>query len=698
MHGPSFVSDLAIVLGVAAATSVVARWLKQPTILGYLAAGLLVGPYIPIPPFAELSRVEALAEFGVVLVMFVVGLEFRIARLMRVLPISGLTGVLQVSFLFFCGFGLGGVLGWSGVERTFLGCCVAISSTMVVSKVLDAHPVDSDIRDHVFGVLVIQDVVAIVLVAAMTGVAAGGGLEPEAMVAVLAQLAAVLMVILVVGIVAVPRIMRQVMRTESTELVSVFSVALCFGLAALADTLGYSVALGAFIAGILAAESGRGADIEHLMQPVRDMFAAVFFVSIGMAVDPRQAVALFGTSLLVTGAVIFGQFLIVSLAGLLSGLGLRRSLTAGLALGQIGEFAFILAGIGVTAGVVRKELQPILLTVAVLTAFTTPALLSVSDRLVHFVDNGLPRSVTRLLGLYEEWFERLRSQPAESQGRLRHSLYVVILDASAVLILLHLSVTWLRWAAEWVAAQTGIESHTAGLVLFTGAAVMGLPLMIGLVRNTLWLSRLAEDAVLRQEPQVVQRTAGRETPSPAARIAAGILKVMIRFVVAFGVGVPMVAILQPLTGPLDILFLGLLLVGVVIYVLRKAGQVEPQFRSGAVEIARALAAKPEDHVALRNPRLLPGLDVVTGLSVSPGSQAVDRTLAELDLRARTGATVVAIQRAGARVILPTGHERLEPGDVLAVAGTQESIQLADRLLQGTLTSDLHDIPEVTSAS
>jgi CPA2 family monovalent cation:H+ antiporter-2 len=678
MHGPSFVADLAVVLGVAAATSVVARRLRQPTIVGYLIAGLLVGPYIPLPLFAELSRVEALAEFGVVFVMFAVGLEFRIGRLIRVLPVSGLTGLVQVSFLLFCGYALGGMLGWSPVERVFLGASIAISSTMVVSNVLTSEPVEADVREHVFGVLIIQDVVAIALIAAMTAVAAGEGLAPRALASVLVQLFTVLVGLLVMGMLVVPRAIRWVARNGSTEIMAVVAVALCFGTAALASRLGYSVALGAFIAGILVAESGRGAEVEHLIQPVKDMFAAVFFVSVGMSVDPRQAIAEFDVALAVAATVAAGQFLSVALAGVLSGIGLRRAITAGLSLGQIGEFAFIIGGIGVSASVVRPELQPILLTVAVLTAFTTPLLIASADRVVHLVDHWSPAPVARLLCLYEAWVARLRIDGPS--GPIGRSLRVLVFDATALLVLLHIAVSWLGPASGWFAERLSVDPTTAGLLTYTGCLLLALPLLVGLVRNTLWFSRLATAAVIEEQ-------AG----TPAARAAEGTLKVMIRFAIALGVGVPLVAVLQPLTGPVNG---GLLLSGFVVvvalYVVRRAGKVEPEFQSGAAEIARALSAQ-DDHTAgesLDNPDLLPGLDTVTRLVVESESHAVSHTLAELDLRARTGATVVAIQRGTANVILPTGHERLLPGDVLALTGTADSIQLADRLLQAGATSDL----------
>ncbi|MCA9715698.1 MAG: cation:proton antiporter, partial [Myxococcales bacterium] len=341
MSAPSIVTDLAIVLGVAAVTGTIARALRQPPVLGYLLAGLIVGPYIPIPLFADGERVHELAEFGVVLVMFAVGLEFSLGRVARVLPLAGVTALVQIGGMFWAGSALGQLLGLSSVGAVFLGASVAISSTMVVTKVFDLHRPPDEVRALVLGVLVLQDLVAIVLIAIVTGVAEGAGLAPAALLATLGRLLGVLAAVVLLGLFLVPRVARRVWAIRSPEVSTVFALGLCFSAAVGMQQLGYSPALGAFLAGMLVAESGLGARYEHLVAPLRDVFAAVFFVSVGMSVDPRLAFEQLGASLAVAGTVFALQWLLVTSAGLLSGLGLRRAGHAGFALGQIGEFGFI---------------------------------------------------------------------------------------------------------------------------------------------------------------------------------------------------------------------------------------------------------------------------------------------------------------------------------------------------------------------
>jgi monovalent cation:H+ antiporter-2, CPA2 family len=670
MHGAAFVTDLAIVLGVAAITGVLARLMHQPTILGYLLAGLIVGPYIPVPVFADPERVGALAEFGVILVMFAVGLEFRIGKLVRVLPVSGLTGLIQVSVLMWCGFTLGQWLEWSTIESLFLAACVAISSTMVVSKVYEQKTVSRDVRHYVFGVLIIQDVVAIVLIAAMTAIVAGGGLAPAELASTVGRLAVVLVGMLVGGVLVVPRVIRAVASLNSVEILSVVSVGLCFVTALLAQRIGYSLALGAFIAGILVAESGRGAQIEHLIQPVRDMFAAVFFVSIGMTVDPSRAIAHLPTTGLVFAVVVLAQFLSVSFAGVLSGNGLRRSITAALSLGQIGEFSFILASIGIAAGVVRGDLQPILVTVAILTAFTTPLLLGAVDRIVEGVDRLLPSRLQRLLGLYEEWSDRMRSKRGDRERSLTaRAIRALSLDAAALIAILVLTIVGLQRASDELVLRLDLSLEHARWIVVGSALLLGVPFLIGLLRNTIAISQLLADAVAPSENE----------PTSSARIVNRTIRVTVYLTVVLGVGFPAVAVLRPLTGgPYGVLVLGIVVVGIGLYLWRNAGFVDHELRSAAERIADVLATQSgDDHgEVLSDPTLIPGMDSVFGLRISELSHAVGQTLAEINLRALTGATVVAIRRGAGNVVLPTGHERIEPDDVLAITGTAEAIRKA----------------------
>ena len=687
MHATPFLSDLAVVLGVAALTAVLARLLKQPTVLGYLLAGLIVGPYLPFPLFAAPERVHHIAEFGVILVMFAVGLEFRIARFLKVLPVAGLTGVVQVATVTWGGFTLGQLFGWGTVEALFLGTGLAISSTMVVSKVFEARPVAADVRELVFGILVTQDVIAIVLIAAMTGVAAGGGLSASELAATLGELAAVLLGMIAVGLLVVPRLVRAVERLKSREISVVVAVGLSFSVALLADRFGYSVALGAFIAGMLVAESGQGAAIEHLIQPVRDMFAAVFFVSIGMTVDPVQAWHSLPASLAVFAFVVLGQFLSVSTAGLLSGNGLRRAVTAGLALGQVGEFGFILAAIGTTAGVAPPELQSILVTVAVLTTFTTPYLLALAPRVVLGLEHHLPNRVLHLLALHEAWLVRLRAEPDATgdagrlpRRRLVRAIRFIALDAVGLLFILATAIGGISPAAAWAEAELGVDRLLAAVVLGLATLVLVVPLVAGIVRNAAALGQLVATSVLPAD--------GEAAASTTERVMSHLLRGLVYLGVVAGVGFPAMAVLRPVIGfdlVIVLVLAGLMAVGVSLW--RQAGLFAHELDSGAEELAQLLARQS---MALPGPRKRrkattrvlsgpPGRPVVVVMTET--TPWTGHTVAELHLPQKCGgAEIVAVHRAGAPPLSAKDCGCLEEGDLVVLAGSADALDRARALL------------------
>jgi len=563
------------------------------------------------------------------------------------------------------------MVGWSSVASLFLGAGIAISSTMVVSKVFEQIPPPADVREMVLGVLVVQDIVAIVLVAFMSGVARGGGLSGGELAAMLGGLGALLVGFVVVGLLIVPRLIRFVVRLGQPEILVVVSAGLCFAMALIAASLGYSVALGAFIAGVLVAESGEAAEVEHRMQSLRDLFAAVFFVSIGMSVDPTIAVQNLPLALLLFAVVVLMQLVSVSIAGVLSGNGLRRSVKSGLALGQVGEFGFILAGIATAAGVVGPELQSILVTVAILTAFTTPLLLRHSVAIVSGIDHVLPSRLQHLLSLYDSWFERLRAPGEGRRTQLVRAIRVIALDTLGILVIFALTINWLPAIAHWLGSKLSLDDTLASWAVALISILLAAPLLVGVVRNALILSRQVVATVLPTD----------RAPAPAERVAGHMLAGMIHLAIIAGVGLPTVVVLQPVTGELwGIVLLAVAFLIAGVYLWRSAGELATELASGAEYVAAALARQasgPDDGGPSRP--VLPGLEGRTAVHVGAESDAANRTLAELDVRSITGADVVAIYRVGGAIVLPTGHERLLAGDLLAITGSAEAIAEARAL-------------------
>jgi len=677
--------DLALVLGVAAITTIVFRRLRQPVVLGYLLAGLIVGPHVPIPLFVDAERIHTLSELGVVLVMFSVGLEFSIRRLFRVIPTSGIIGVIQISTMIWLGYNAGRALGFETRECVFTGAMLAISSTMVVAKVFAEQKVSTGLTDTVFGVLVVQDLAAVVLLALLTAFSSSGkGLPARELARTVGQLGLFLVGILVGGFLIVPRLIRAVAKLKSPETLLITAIGACFGLALLADRAGYSVALGAFVAGSLVAESGEAKEIEELIRPLRDVFAAIFFVAVGMILDPSVLRHHWGAALALVAVVIVGQILSVTLGAFLSGRDLKTSVQAGMSLAQIGEFSFIIVSVGVESKAVRPFLYPIAVAVAVVTTFTSPWLVRLSSPVAMFVDRHLPKPLQTFVSLYGSWLEQLRV-PATSQETARAAfaarvgrLLRLLALASIVLVGILVSAAVITsWLAGLLAVRLNLPPSIAEWAIGIAALVVSGPFLLGIVRIARSLGALLGEAALPPQPK------GRVDLAAAPRRA---LIVTLQLGIVLLVGIPALAMTQPFISPIY----GLSALAIVVGVLglsfwRGALNLHEHVQAGAQVVLELLgkqsASSPtsqtEDEAVAQS--LLPGLGPLTSVRLGASASGIGKTLAEINLRALTGASVITILRGDEGLKL-TGQEPLKAGDVLALAGTREAVRAAAELL------------------
>ncbi|HEV8234891.1 MAG TPA: cation:proton antiporter, partial [Gemmatimonadaceae bacterium] len=488
----AFLENLALVLCIAAFTTVVFHRLRQPVVFGYLLAGMIVGPHIPLPIAADQSMVRELSELGVILLMFSLGLEFSLRRVVKVAGTSGLAALAETSVMLGLGFMIGRALGWTQVESVFTGAMVAISSTTIVAKAFAERGVLGRVTEVVFGILVVEDLIAILLVAVLTAVAAGAELSAGGLAMTAVRLATFLVALIGIGILIVPRLVRAVTRAERPEMTLVASMGICFAAALLALAFGYSVALGAFIAGSLVAESGEGAAIDTLIRPVRDLFLAIFFVSVGMLIDPRILVDHWGAVLILTVVVIVGKVLAVTAGAFLTGNGLRPSLQAGMSLAQIGEFSFIIAAVGTATGAIRPELYAVAIAVSAITTLTTPWLIRAADPIALIVDRKLPRSVQTFVALYGSWIERLRESAPLAGGRARVRRLVRLLVIDVVLLALVIIAAAAEMGRTTILLRQwlGASEQVAQLAVIAGSVVISIPLVVGLVRTS-WLLALA---------------------------------------------------------------------------------------------------------------------------------------------------------------------------------------------------------------
>jgi CPA2 family monovalent cation:H+ antiporter-2 len=666
-----FLVNLALVLCVAALATVVFQRIRQPVVLGYILAGLIVGPHVPIPLVADRAIVEALSELGVILLMFSIGLEFRLGKLAEVAPTGGVVAAIEVSVMACLGWLAAKAFGWTPVECLFTGAIVSISSTSIIAKAFEEQRVRGRRRDVVFGVLIVEDLLAILMMAGLTILASGREPTVGELGTAALRLGAALTGLLVGGLLLVPRLFRAIVALGRPETTTVAAVGLCFAVSLASQALGYSVALGAFLAGMLVAESGHGHEIEHEVRPVRDVFAAIFFVAVGMLIDPALIAANWAPVLGLTAVVLVGKVVAVSVGAFLVGNGTRTSVAAGMSLAQIGEFSFILAGLGLSLGAVGEMLYPVAIAVSAITAFTTPAFIRAADRVADLVDHKLPAPLQTLTSLYGGWIEAVRAAPPSEgrSSRIRRAVRVVAVDALVLLGVVVCHGLLGEQAAGFLVHDLAVGETTARWGVAAMAVAVGAPVCFGLVRAAGQLGDALAETM----------DTGAWSPTPALRRT---LIAVIRMAVVLAVGLPVVAATQPFLPPFGgAAIFGVLLVALAARVWRGASDLQGELRSGAevlIDSLRRHAATgaPPQRRAPPKSLIEPGT-----VLIHAGDHAVGRTLVDLNLRSRTGATVLAITRGGGHAQLPNGREVLEAGDVLALAGTVEAVQAAMAVLR-----------------
>ncbi len=678
MHHLTFLQDLAIVMIVAAIVTVLFRQFKQPVVLGYILAGVIIGPHTPpFPLIADKHAIETLSELGVIFLMFSLGLEFSLRKLRAVGATAFIAATLEILLMVFVGYELGRLFGWKQMDCVFLGAILAISSTTIIIKALEElGKTKEKFASLIFGILVVEDILAIVMIALLSGFAVTGSLAMEDIGRTVLQLSAFLGALLIGGLIAVPRLLNYVAKFKSNEMLLVTVVGLCFGVSLLAVKLGYSVALGAFLIGAIIAESRQIAKIEALTHPVRDLFSAVFFVSIGLLIDPKVLVQYAGPIFIITAAVVIGKVLTCALGTFLAGHDQRTSLRVGMGLAQIGEFSFIIAALGLSLNVTSSFLYPIAVAVSALTTLFTPYLLRASDTVVGWFDRAAPRPLAGALEAYTRWV----GQAANSRrggfagGLIRKwawQIAINLLLIAGVFItaaaLRNRAFTW------WPTAPGGIEGLKA--MLWLAAMLVSLPLFIAAVR------KLQAMGMLVGEISVRRAAGGANTDAYRAIISTTIL------VAGCLALVPFVLVLSSAILPSRkvLIVLALIIAAAVVLLRRHFIRV---YSKAQAALHETLAEKPAVSPQLAAP-VLPSLmreaelNLVTIAAASP---AAGKLIGELGLRTATGASIVGIERTGENVVNPGPDEELRAEDRVLLLGTRTQLEAAQTLLAGAPTA------------
>ena len=415
MHLPDLVSDLAVILLTGGVITVIFKKLNLPLVLGYILAGFLIGPYMPL--FFSLADIEAVStwsEIGIIILMFCLGLEFNLHKLASVGGTAIITALVEVGGMLAMGFAVGQLMGWGTMDSIFLGGMLSMSSTTIIIKAFDELNVQkTDFAQLVFGTLVMEDIAGIFMMIILSTISVSKSISGGALALQLGLLVLYLVLWLVLGIFLLPTLLNKASKLMSDETLLIVSLGICFGMVLLADALGFSSALGAFLAGSLLAGTVHAERVEHLTSGVKDLFGAVFFISVGMMLDPGAVVKYIWPILILTAVTIVGKLLFSSLGVLLSGHTLRQAIYCGCSLAQIGEFAFIIASLGLSLGVIADYIYPIIISVSVITTLTTPFFIKSADRICTGLERLLPQKLVQQLERYTDEEQSVKEQDSD---------------------------------------------------------------------------------------------------------------------------------------------------------------------------------------------------------------------------------------------------------------------------------------------
>jgi len=671
MHDiPRLIVDLAIALGTAAVITLVFRKLKWPVIFGYLLAGMLVGPNVPVPLAADSGNVHVMSELGIILIMFGIGLEFSVKKAVRSGPTALLMATLQAGFVIMSGLALGRALGWSTSEAVFIGCAMVATSTVVIVKLFETMRPSAALKDIVFAVTILHDLFAIILMTVLFTITKVGvkGIQPMVLAWTIVKFVLFLVGVIVIGRLFVPRFLRKLADHDSGESLVIASTGFCFCIAILAVASGFSLAIGAFAAGMLAAESGRSKTIDRLMMPIRDVFTSLFFVAAGMMLVPAVIIENIGVILLFVALVILANAVALTLAGLFAGQTFRTSFQTGIALGQFGEFAFVMMGMGVGAGIVRPDLFTITVSVSVITALTSSVLFNYSGRISEAIESRLPEGLRASLALYQVWASSLRSRglkKGEGHSFVKPMVFL-LLDGAVIVGLVAAHGYLSERVAHWLGGGGGpvqVAAHASlAIVLGLGAAFM----VAGLAKQSRHLAR--QLAAMAPNPEAGVGRSGRH-------ILAGGLAVAIMA----AVWLPLMAALQTFVPATPLFLVSIaVFVFVVIAQIYRIRQMTHETSIGTEWLlSRLIEAKNEPTEVDAN--RTGALHVLRLGNVCPN---IGRPLSALDLGGRTGVTIVALLREDHTAVPLHPSPLLNANDRLVLVGTEHSLKSAQAALFG----------------
>ncbi|MBR5706233.1 MAG: cation:proton antiporter [Bacteroidaceae bacterium] len=659
MEEANLVKDLALILISAGVFTIISKALKQPLILGYIVAGFLVGPHMGLfPTVTSTAEVKEWSDIGIIFLLFALGLEFSFKKLLKVGSSALITAMTQCVGMFILGFLVGEAIGWSNMESIFLGGMLSMSSTTIIIKAYD----DLGYKDRpfaplVFGALVFEDLIAVVLMVLLSTMAVSNRFAGGEMLMGLGKLVFFLILWFLVGIYMIPTLLKKAHKYLNDEILLLVSLGLCFVMVSLASLAGFSEALGAFVMGSILAETLESEHIMHLTKGIKDLFGAIFFVSVGMMVDPHVIAEHWGTILILTITVVLGILFCSTSGAVLAGQGLDNAVHAGFSLAQLGEFSFIIAGLGVSLGVMRDFIYPVIITVSVITTFTTPYMIKAGTPAYEYLIKKLPEDFVNKINSFSSQ-ERNNTAAAQNEWkRLIKQLALRVLLYGVILIALDLG-SHLFLDKYIISRLDSLSPFVRNLISVIITLVVMSPFLVGIA--------ISGDEINRSSIKLIK--ARQANVWPVISLA------LLRILIAMGFVLSVIATHFNLA---FWTFFLILVSGVAFFFIgrrsiSKFTIVEDRFMANLNEKEQQqrrmapVTSKVSDKMARYNVKT----DMLT---ISPDSLYAGKQLRELPFRHKSGVNIVKIVRGSRTIMIPTGTEVVFPYDKLLAVGTKEQL-------------------------
>ncbi|MGL3000766.1 cation:proton antiporter domain-containing protein [Flavobacterium sp. RSSB_23] len=659
-HLEPLITDLGLILMTAGIAVLLFKKLKQPLVLGYLIAGFLAGNNFDFfPTIRDTKSVEVWAEIGIIFLLFSLGLEFSFKKLIKVGGTASITAITQISFMIFLGYFVGQLLDWSKMDSLFLGVILSISSTTIILKSFDELGIKVQrFVGNVIGALIVQDIIAILLMVLLSTIAVSENFSGGELIQSILKLVFFLVLWFLSGIFIIPTVLKKAKHLLTDEMLLIISIALCLLMVILAANVGFSPALGAFIMGSIIAETTQAEHIEHLVKPVKDLFGAVFFVSVGMLIDPHTLVEHAIPVLILSLVTIFGQSISSTIGCLLSGQPLKESVQTGMSLSQIGEFSFIIATLGITLQVTSSFLYPIVVAVSAMTTFSTPYMIKFSGPFSDFLSRKLPR----------KWLKRIERYSASTQAIKTVNHWKTVINAYLTQIVIHsiIIVAVILLSSRFILPL--VKEYPFGTAI-------GALITLAFLAPFLWALSLRRVAV--EEVSILLEE--RKSRGPMAMLF--LFRILLAVVY---IGLLLNIFFSPKTA-----FVAFVVAIILYFLFQKRlnhqyHKIENHFLSNLNdrEISKAKRSRSD---------LSPWDGHMAVFDIAAESNIAGETLKKLQLREQLGINVASIKRGEITIHIPDANERIFPGDEVFIIGTDAQVQEFKKYL------DQHEIeatPEI----